>query len=267
MKCSFAPTENAPRRTRLHAFTLIELLVVIAIIAILATILFPVFAQARAKARQTACLSNEKQIGLALMQYAQDYDETLPIETYGVWNGFIANDPRSPKWMDIVFPYVKNIQLFTCPSFTGDTHWKYIYQPGDLPVVRGGPFYGTYALNSAYYNETKVSAHGPSGKLLAAIGVPATTIWCTETGAPGINRNAVITWANYTVNAALITTNDPPTLNTNQGIVSYLNHTAGMNATFCDGHAKWYKGSDIIATHPVGNPPVPIEYLWTIEED
>jgi prepilin-type N-terminal cleavage/methylation domain-containing protein len=72
-----------PARRRLAAFTLIELLVVIAIIAILAAILFPVFAQARAKARQAACLSNTKQIGNALMMYAQDYDETLPGYRFG----------------------------------------------------------------------------------------------------------------------------------------------------------------------------------------
>src|ERR1700729_1601431 len=70
-------TINVSRRTK-TAFTLIELLVVIAIIAILAAILFPVFAQARDKARQTACASNEKQIGLGLLQYGQDYDEQLP---------------------------------------------------------------------------------------------------------------------------------------------------------------------------------------------
>jgi prepilin-type N-terminal cleavage/methylation domain-containing protein len=69
---------NIPLRRHTNAFTLIELLVVIAIIAILAAILFPVFAQARGKARQSSCLSNEKQIALSLMQYQQDYDETLP---------------------------------------------------------------------------------------------------------------------------------------------------------------------------------------------
>src|SRR5574337_570391 len=98
-------------RTR-RAFTLIELLVVIAIIAILAAILFPVFARARDKARQATCMSNLKQIGLALMQYEQDYDEANP----GVWFGPISGVPWSHpsdattfyKWMDAVYPYVKN---------------------------------------------------------------------------------------------------------------------------------------------------------------
>src|SRR5579885_946810 len=90
------------KNTRSHAFTLIELLVVIAIIAILAAILFPVFAQARAKARQASCTSNMKQIGLAILAYAQDYDETLPPGSY--------MDPTNTSptpWMNIVDPYVK----------------------------------------------------------------------------------------------------------------------------------------------------------------
>ena len=94
------------RTTR--AFTLIELLVVIAIIAILAAILFPVFAQARAKARQAACLSNMKQIGNALMMYTQDYDETLPIQ-YSVTGGtYTVSDYAHPNawynWMMLIQP-------------------------------------------------------------------------------------------------------------------------------------------------------------------
>ena len=105
---------------RKHGFTLIELLVVIAIIAILAAILFPVFAQAREKARQASCLSNCKQIGLAVNIYAQDYDETLP-NAGPVW-------PQNAKipifnagygwgmWVVLLDPYIKNRGVWACPS-------------------------------------------------------------------------------------------------------------------------------------------------------
>ncbi|MFS8808670.1 DUF1559 domain-containing protein, partial [Synechococcus sp. R6-10] len=92
-------------RTR-HGFTLIELLVVIAIIAILAAILFPVFAQAREKARQTTCLSNGKQIGLATMMYVNDYDEMFPFQQWRDWGDAQAPGRRRAWTMDIA-PYVK----------------------------------------------------------------------------------------------------------------------------------------------------------------
>jgi prepilin-type N-terminal cleavage/methylation domain-containing protein len=96
------------------AFTLIELLVVIAIIAILAAILFPVFAQAREKARQTACLSNMKQIGTGLLMYMQDYDEIYPMHIDCDRN----MSPACPNlaWMNMIDPYVKNKQIFSCSS-------------------------------------------------------------------------------------------------------------------------------------------------------
>ena len=92
---------------RRRGFTLIELLVVIAIIAILAAILFPVFAQAREKARQTTCVSNTRQMALAVLQYLQDYDETFPRD---------SNDGQKTFWMDYVQPYVKNTAIWICPS-------------------------------------------------------------------------------------------------------------------------------------------------------
>src|SRR5688572_10693085 len=101
-------------RQRRAAFTLIELLVVIAIIAILAAILFPVFAQAREKARQTACLSNQKQVGTALMMYYTDYEDTI------VPNG-LGGTGNQQTWPDLLHPYIKNTQVFLCPNTDGGT--------------------------------------------------------------------------------------------------------------------------------------------------
>src|SRR4028119_1048011 len=103
--------QHAARQNRKKGFTLIELLVVIAIIAILAAILFPVFARARENARRASCQSNLKQIGLGLMQYTQDYDEKYPLfnENPG---GPGNNSPARPNWTQIIQPYIKSTQLF-----------------------------------------------------------------------------------------------------------------------------------------------------------
>ena len=101
-------------QSRNRAFTLIELLVVIAIIAILAAILFPVFAQARAKARQTACLSNQKQIGTSMLMYVQDYDEMMPLRIGDVEN--FANPGVRANWLTGIMPYLKNLQVLRCPD-------------------------------------------------------------------------------------------------------------------------------------------------------
>ena len=102
------------RSSNAKGFTLIELLVVIAIIAILAAILFPVFAKAREKARQTACLSNLKQIGLGLEMYKSDYDSTFPDCDYAAVAGGVTDKTRGWAWK--IFPYVKNANMFHCPS-------------------------------------------------------------------------------------------------------------------------------------------------------
>src|SRR6187402_2004180 len=121
-------------------FTLIELLVVIAIIAILAAILFPVFAQVREKARAISCLSNLKQIGLGLTQYSQDADEGLP----PAWIGYTTDPatsvgyPGRARWMDVVQPYVKNTQIFTCP----DSNTKYVPVPEGKIVADTDPATG-----------------------------------------------------------------------------------------------------------------------------
>ena len=115
------------------AFTLIELLVVIAIIAILAAILFPVFARAREQARKVSCLSNLKQIGTAIMMYAQDYDETLCPPSVG------ANDtPASFGWADLIYPYVKNDKVFDCSSGTMRMTMNTKINPPRFYRTRGG---------------------------------------------------------------------------------------------------------------------------------
>ena len=107
---------------RTKGFTLIELLVVIAIIAILAAILFPVFAQARAKARGATCLSNLKQLSLGMTMYAQDYDEKFPQwhwdQSYSA--GSVVKNDATTLWFNAIYPYVKNVQVYTCPDTNYD---------------------------------------------------------------------------------------------------------------------------------------------------
>jgi prepilin-type N-terminal cleavage/methylation domain-containing protein/prepilin-type processing-associated H-X9-DG protein len=203
------------RRT---GFTLIELLVVIAIIAILAAILFPVFAKAREKARQTSCLNNEKQLCLAVLQYAQDYDEILtPYFLYWI----PGNTNWLKSWMQLSYPYVKNVQVYACPSFS--------QVPGYSDNTVNN--YANIPLES--YTAPSV---GPAGKALGTIPRPAETIYAFESkGAFGnpVNNYPPDGCGYYIGQTALnITLN----VNTNS---ANMPHNGGMNCFFVDGHAKW----------------------------
>lgn len=150
-------------RGRIAAFTLIELLVVIAIIAILAAILFPVFAQAREKARQTSCLSNVKQYALANLMYIQDNDESFPMSSY-------LNQTCVETFYSVVMPYVKNDQITRCPS-----------EPEAIKIADlvgapcpGTPQYNGYVVNSALFANGFYP--GVTTMALAKISRPAETV-------------------------------------------------------------------------------------------
>ncbi|WP_157947556.1 DUF1559 domain-containing protein [Abditibacterium utsteinense] len=128
------------------------MLVVIAIIGILAAILFPVFGRARENARRSSCQSNLKQIGLGLIQYSQDYDETFVPDWFSTGTSPGNTDPQSTpngeyKWMDAIYPYVKSEQVFNCPSASGKRAipWKYF---GNISAPTDN--FGSYVINHGY---------------------------------------------------------------------------------------------------------------------
>ena len=161
-------SERGGEKSVSKGFTLIELLVVIAIIAILAAILFPVFARARENARRASCSSNMKQMGLAFMQYNQDYDELMPFyyNRAGIW------------WMDAVQPYTKSYQVWKCPSDSSPA------------VPASGTLASSYGANACGHTEMNSGNNGPLSNdngaaditvSIASIQAPSSTLLALDT--------------------------------------------------------------------------------------
>lgn len=205
-------------RRAYRGFTLIELLVVIAIIAILAAILFPVFAKAREKARQTSCLSNLKQIGLAEHQYSIDYDEmALPVATFDA-NGLYV------FWPTLVQPYCRSIDFFKCPSDSSNGGPGSWYSPLNVDVINGIAYH-SYAINWIHDWAGSASAYAGGGHTaphafdasLGSVKEPANTISVQEGDANEFwSTNHIETHRN----------------------VGQRRHTDMRNVLFSDGHAK-----------------------------
>ena len=212
-----------PRR----GFTLIELLVVIAIIAILAAILFPVFARAREKARQASCLSNVKQISLGFLMYAQDYDETMPpaLITGAGTPGHVYADRR--YWWELTEPYVKNWQLYRCPSDA--TPWSAGAGAGGAALP---PYVTSYGYNlQPLQGETPTSfaVLGMAGRMVAIQERPAEKVLvCDSESLAASGIYAIPIWTGD-VNGF------------GDDVALGARHNEGLNVGYCDGHAKWVK--------------------------
>ncbi|RYX82667.1 DUF1559 domain-containing protein [bacterium] len=224
------------------AFTLIELLVVIAIIAILAAILFPVFARARENARRASCMSNMKQIGLGMMQYVQDYDETMP--------GACIDMPTGRRsWQFTIFPYTKSAQLYVCPSNTAGT----LPLAGNYEAINGQAIRRSYAANASDNNTytniggtTPMSIIGTNPVRVAQIADTAQTIQLMEISWDqpfGFSHEVDSTFANITSPGFTVP-------------FAFKGHLGTTTFLFCDGHVKALKP---LATVTGTN-------MWNVEE-
>lgn len=244
--------------SRSRAFTLIELLVVISIIAILAAILFPVFARARENARRASCMSNLKQIGLGFMQYTQDYDEKFPLalwQTGGTFGSNVSSDISNFKgpssrdlsmpsgifrvsrgsgagylytWMDFIFPYVKSTQLFICPSFSVKHSGNQEGSPSygyNVHINRVKTPDGNGGLGGNSSPPLAVAAIGRASEIVLSLDFP---VLYSLTAGPETYCNTD-TSSNGFMNPA----------NSRYDLV--WPHMEGGVVTFADGHAKWYK--------------------------
>ncbi len=239
-------TMQKPRSAR--AFTLIELLVVIAIIAILAAILFPVFAQAREKARAASCLSNLKQIGLAAMQYCQDYDETvMPSEMR-----MDDTTATAVAWPQLMQTYVKSAQIQRCPSAANDTDVSpYLAKPAPSGFVN--PTHVDYLMNARtgycqYYQTALAQVVNPAGTIYVCEGgvkpsaTPTNGKYVTNKSTQKTTAYLLVDLAgmpNWPESVAFVT-------DVTEWAAPVLRHQEMCNTLFFDGHAKatradeWY---------------------------
>lgn len=228
-----------------RAFTLIELLVVIAIIAILAAILFPVFAQAKAAAKQSACLSNTKQIGIALQIYEQDSDDTVAPNTLIEANGDIYT------WFELLQPYSKNKDIGVCPSADKSTLFV-AANPTKTKL--------SYVLNNFYWWDTRLTVF-QAGQPATATSIENLTdgVYCVD-GGLSIARSGdpysydpqkyhyqatLNPWAGIFDNLAAQKGVSPLTVPTFQGAI-IARHNAGVNAAFLDGHSKFTRITELL---------------------
>ncbi len=240
-----------------RAFTLIELLVVIAIIAILAAILFPVFAKAREQARKTSCLSSQKQNGLAMMMYAQDYDETYCMVTD--WNQrYPVGGPDN--WTAQLMPYIKDSYQMVewgCPSARWTrSPWG---RPDEGPMDKGPRF----AYNHIYgLNAPQWGSPGPiSPTTMAEITVPAETIAIADCGTVGGSYGTyMVPWwdIRYYYDFGVENWWQPARA-----------HENGVNAVFGDGHAKFMQLAILCGVGQrgdIGDYHGVDTYWWTIDK-
>ena len=232
---------------RVIGFTLIELLIVIAIIAILAAILFPVFATAREKARQTACVSNGKQIGLALMQYVQDYDEVTPYTSIesGTYN------PSGSSVGVLLASYIKSTQVWRCPS---DSLHRAAVQDTSVGASEHGYANVSYAYNFYFMERSKVPSsiyslatpanawqYYPSPLAAGQMQTPSLDgAFFADWGASIDDTNS---WAISSTNFQALEGYPAPASATQAQVVNAAGHNNGGTCIFADGHSKWIPGN------------------------
>ncbi|MBM3457801.1 MAG: DUF1559 domain-containing protein, partial [Armatimonadetes bacterium] len=238
--------------------TLIELLVVIAIIAILAAILFPVFAQAREKARSTACLSNCKQVAMGLMMYFQDHDEEGPVgyATNLPWpNNYCGHNPAMRCWWEVITPYTKNEDIFGCPSARPDIRTRMAAPRTSGSARRPFPEKGM----TLGYNFTLSSGTGPT--MVGKCPEPARVFLFGDASLefPWFDS---VAFANEFRERIPVPWGHGPASATVQPSDSLARHHAGSNIGFLDGHVKWMHWRRILISLERGQQLHNDEAFW-----